>query len=165
MTAPAFYNEGKKLIEGEVLSFDYLKIIILSDGNEYMVLEDPYGIRHMVPYIHYQNYGIEPGTKVNCRVDRINCTGRVYLEPEHPFFVIGEIIEFQVRSVSNLRKGLCDAIVIKVSDVPGNEICCEVINAENCSIQAGEIIEFRIVKIKKGKPILTIVQKKNKFLA
>jgi len=44
----------------------------------------------------YQNYGIKPGNLLHCRIDKINCSGRVFLEPEHPFYQVGKQYVFKV---------------------------------------------------------------------
>ena len=155
MTAPAWYNNGKKLGEGDVLSFAYRKLIKLSDGEEYMVFEDPFSIRHMIPYVYYKDYCLEPGIDVVCRVDRINCTGRVFLEPEHPVYIPGNIEKFSISSVFYDESAECDFIRITVYDVFGNEIGCEISRNNTDNMKPGDIVELKIAGLKKGKPILT----------
>lgn len=122
-----------------------------------MVMEDPFGIRHMVPFVYYKNYHIEPGMEVVCRVDHVNCTGRIFLEPEHPFYIPGETGQFHVRSVALNENNESDLIGITVSDVFGNEIRCEIDLWNNGNIKPGDTIELRIQGVKKGRPILNIV--------
>ena len=156
MTSPAWYNEEKKLKEGDVLSFSYIRLIQLSDGEDYMVFEDPFGIRHMVPYSYYRKYPVQPGMEIVCRVDRINCTGRVFLEPEHPFYTSGKNAAFSVISVENISAAR-DIVRITVIDIFGNEIFTEINKPSATEIKAGEMIEFRVETVLKGKPVLICV--------
>jgi hypothetical protein len=155
MTAPAWYNDGKKLIEGETYTFNFIKIIPLSDNMNYMQMEDPFGIRHLVPYEFYSQYGLKPGNTVICRVDKINCTGRVFLEPEHPYYKSGEstlfkISRFEYKSEPDIRS------VIIVMDIFGNEISIELENGSMIEQNASHLLCV-VNGFKKGKPVLTII--------
>ncbi|PKO97263.1 MAG: hypothetical protein CVU14_10810 [Bacteroidetes bacterium HGW-Bacteroidetes-9] len=151
MTAPAWYNDGKILKVGEVYPFNFIKLVMLADGEQYMIMEDIFEMRHMVMYCHFLKYNLTPGQKVNCRVDKVNCTGRVILEPEHPVYKIGSVAEFAVlRIESGKSPESLDKVI--VSDIFGNEIHFETKTSElNLSDNK---IDCLIEGLKKGKPIL-----------
>ncbi len=152
MTTPGWYNEGKKLTEGEVYAFTFKKLVTLSDGEDYMVMEDPFGIRHMITYKYYMKYGLKPGTTVNCVVDKINCTGRVFLEPEHPVYKKGAKFFFEFVRIQ-LSTDRIDMSEIVVSDIFGNEIIAEILDG----IVPRPLTEssyYQVEGFKKGRPVL-----------
>lgn len=154
MTAPGWYNEGKKLIEGETYPFQFIRIVPLSDKMNYMLMEDPYGIRHLVPYEYYIQYDLKTGSTVNCRIDKINCTGRVFLEPEHPFYKTGSRFYFEiVRFVEADKKNMLPVFVVK--DVFGNEIFVETEKKILNKQEKGQLCCL-IKGFKKGKPVLSL---------
>lgn len=156
MTAPGWYSEGKKLAEGKVYSFRFVKTTVLSDGLDYMVFEDPFAIRHLIPYEMYRNYGLQPDSEVRCLVDRINCTGRVFLEPQHPHYTAGEAYQFRiVESLQAEGEELTGSLM--VADVFGNVIGVEVPEASLVDKSRGEV-QCVVVKIRKGIPELCLKQ-------
>jgi hypothetical protein len=154
MTAPGWYNEGKKLIEGETYPFQFIRIIPLSDNMNYMLMEDPFGIRHLVPYEYYSQYGLQTGTTVNCRIDKINCTGRVFLEPEHPFYKTGSTFDFKIVRFQEADKANTLPVYI-VKDAFGNEILVESGSVLLNIRETGQLCCF-IEGFKKGKPVLKL---------
>ncbi len=80
---------NSRLTEGQVFPFRLRKIISLDPGDEWFVMQDPHGYHILVPSQHYRKYGLKPGQQVNCRVDKINCNGRMFLEPLHPYYTEG----------------------------------------------------------------------------
>lgn len=155
MTAPGWYNEGKKLNEGEVYAFTFEKLITLSDEEEYMVMEDPFGIRHLVTYKYYKKYGLNPGTVVNCLVDKINCTGRVFLEPEHPVYKTGTKAFFRFPDSRNFIYQN-NSPELLVSDIFGNEIIVEFPEVIGiCNLTDG--LYCLVEGFKKGLPLLKAI--------
>ena len=87
---------NSRLAEGSVHTFRIIRSLTLAPGEDYYVLQDPMGYRIMMPLNHYVNYGFSDGQEIRCRVDKVNCNGRVFLEPLHPFYTEGEVYSFQV---------------------------------------------------------------------
>lgn len=90
------------LIEGEEYDFKVLKIITLYDGNKYFVIEGPNLNKYLLNCSLYKNYNININDEIKCKVDKINCSGRTFLEPKHPFLVEGEIYNFEVIAIEEL---------------------------------------------------------------
>jgi hypothetical protein len=157
MTTPGYYNSGKRIEEGKYYLFQVIGRIVLQDEQSYFILEDPFKIRHLLPVRFYKNYGIEAGGSINCKVDKINCTGRVYLEPEHPYYVVGQFYSFPIHHLTNHQDKVKISIV--VTDVFENEISVAypkdfiIGNIEN---KAAVNISCKVANIRKGKPILLI---------
>jgi len=108
MTRPVL-NEGIfRIEEGSVLSFRVLNIVKLQDNRDYYILEDLYGVKHFIDAEMYANFGIEIGNQVKCKVAKINCTGRIMLEPVHPIYSKGKLL----LSVVAVNKAGNDTIMI-----------------------------------------------------
>jgi hypothetical protein len=80
--------QDKTFLLGAGLKYDLniQKIIDIPGDQAYYVGVDPNGLKHLVPETYYRHYGIRTGDTVRCRLDRINCLGRFFFEPENPFY-------------------------------------------------------------------------------
>ncbi len=152
MSHSDYFSEERKLKEGESYDFRYIKNVILEDQNQYMVFEDHYGIRHFVDYQYYKKYMLAPSSTVRCYIDKINCTGRIFLEPEHPVYKRGEVYEFEALNITDSQDGK----VTTVTDCFGNVIklktCLELGSEPNHRFT----VSGRVEKIKKGIPEIII---------
>jgi len=99
MTQPISKEAKIKLEIGMWLDFMVISKVILQDGKEYLILEDPNGLRHFLEAGLFAGYPLTVGKKINCKVDHINCTGRIFLEPQHPHYIIGKRYFFPIRSL------------------------------------------------------------------
>lgn len=86
-----------KLIEGSRYTFKVEKKIEF-EGSVFWVLSGPDSKRYLLDCSDYSTYNIKRGKLLNCRIDKINCKGEVFLEPEHPFYREGSVYEFAVIS-------------------------------------------------------------------
>jgi len=119
MTIP-LRKEGKiKLQEGMILDFLLKAVITLQDQKQYFILEDPDGMKHFLEEEPYQHYHLKTGSYIRCRVDKINCTGRVFLEPEHPYYKTGAIYHFRIQD-HDMEKGYFNLI-----DQTGRTLSCQ----------------------------------------
>ena len=78
------------LIEGNWYEFIILKKINFAD-EEYYILETPNKSKITIPTKPYLNYNFKVNDTIVCKVDKISCSGKIYFEPKHPFYEIGEI--------------------------------------------------------------------------
>lgn len=119
------------LLEGETFLFNVLalKRIELDSEQSFFVLEGPNGGKFLLPSHPYSGYGINVGGKIACKIDKISCSGKIYLEPENPFYKVGNTYSF------------------------------EVVKVETCSLQNGERAEVAIVLDKLGNTIHVCVSK------
>lgn len=156
MTTAGYFNSGKKLDEGKKYSFIVQNIVMLQDEKAYYILEDPFKIKHLLPYWFYTNYGIQQGQSIICIVDKINCTGRVFLEPEHPYYSKGTVSGFKFKSVRLKELGRKAKLI--VTDIFENEIevgCPEQLAEAVKNIKHVECI---VVSICKGRPVLALTR-------
>ena len=70
---------------GESYSFQIFKTVDISNEEFYMLL-DPNGNKYLLPAINYKPYNFKIGEWIKCRIDKINCTGKMYIEPNHPVY-------------------------------------------------------------------------------
>lgn len=87
------------LHEGEYLSFKVIRIISINDESFYVV-ESPYKTRHMLDAEKYKNYNLFPDSNITCRVDKINCSGKIFLEPLNPYYKEYQEYDFVITSIN-----------------------------------------------------------------
>ncbi len=88
--------DNARLVEGRVYPFHVLKTVSLGPTDDWYVLKDPQGYKILLSKSLYAHYGIAPGMDISCRVDKINCNGKIFLEPEHPIYKEKEVYTFNV---------------------------------------------------------------------
>lgn len=141
-----------KLKEGEIYTFQVLKTVEIPDEGIFFLLRHKSGRRLMIETKPYEHYGIEPGKPVECIVDKVSCTGKVYLEPLHPKYRIGNEYSFNLIDqpvVSNEE----DIRLVTVADVFNNHI---VVNIPNEIRLKGNEIVLVVNGITKGIPELRL---------
>jgi hypothetical protein len=97
--------QNSLLTEGQTYPFSLLSKMELGRGEEYYVLRDPLGYKMLMPAGFYEHYGFMEGQEILCRVDKINCNGRMFLEPINPWYEEGKVYDFEVVS-SGHRKNI-----------------------------------------------------------
>ncbi len=153
MPESGYFFIERRFSEGDVDYFRYIKNVTLEDHNKYMIFEDKYGIRHFVLFEYYEKHLLTPSEMIRCYIDKINCTGRIILEPEHPVYKRGEVYDFRVLSVKSNHESL----IVSVSDCYGNII--EVNSDPEAELKNGipGAILARVKKTKHGIPEIELV--------
>ncbi len=147
------YDTGKiKLTEGEWFTFRIHNLLQLQDNEWYYILEDINGLKHFMPAGYYESYGLKTGDEILCKVDRINCTGRVFLEPQHPEYKAGEVYNFTIEETTNIDTE--NAVTVK--DILGNSIEVQLFDDINSGVRYENQVRCLVKSIKKGKPVLEI---------
>jgi len=140
-----------KLEEGKTYTFDALKTIELPGGSLNLMLGGPDGRKYLLPLEYYQGYDLNAPGSVRCRVDKINCSGKVFLEPLHPLYLEGESYDFIVDGISeysNEKGQKREQVTIK--DLMGNHAVAP-LELLSYRPEAGEKVLLRIDRISKGK--------------
>jgi hypothetical protein len=140
-----------KIEEGRYYKFKAIKTILLPDTSESLILHGPDGKRYLLALSPYVHYNLKNKAEVVCKVDRINCTGKVFLEPEHPIYKEGEYYPFIIDSMHhNEENNRDDMVVFTVYDAFGNKVNG---NAEllESSVSAGEVVKLKVARISKGR--------------
>jgi hypothetical protein len=153
MTDP-FLNEGKiKLEEGLTFSFRVLSIVKLQDERDYYILEDPNGMKHFIDAEAYAYYGFKSGSRIKCLVAKINCTGRILLEPIHPIYVCGLSYFFNLSSVEQNGSN----INMILEDIFRNKIEIVLPKSFFPSIEEVKSIKCKVINVKKGVPKIEFI--------
>ena len=147
------YDTGKIILsEGAYFPFRIHNLLQLQDDAWYFVLQDVNGLKHFMPAEFYENYGFKPGDEIICKIDRINCTGRIFLEPRHPFYSEGETYLFE--TAANPDSMNVAALIVK--DCTGNSIEIVKSRINKSEVMEENQVRCRVKSIKKGKLILEI---------
>jgi len=147
-----------KFIEGQTYQFRYVKRI--TTGEDFFVFEDFSGERYLIPAYYYRNYDFKVGTLISCVVTRIDCSGKVSFEPEHPNYKLGSTYNFQFKELkisieedynkysgSSIKKKVYELIVV---DTDGNEHTVVPHEWQKKKSYKPETISCRVLKIVKG---------------
>ncbi len=138
------------LLEGEIYNFLVCKTTVFPDGEEYYVLESPFKTKHLLSKRTYFHYNFCLNNEIKCKVDRINCSLRIFLEPEHPVYKINGVYEMNfIRQDNTINsKGVKkDTIILK--DMAGIEYVC-IDNSNFSDFSVLSIVKFKLLRIKKA---------------
>ncbi len=148
------YNTNQVVFKvGENSTFKIHNILQLQDNEWYYVLLDVNGQKHFMPAGFYKNYGFSAGDEIICRIDKINCTGRIFLEPRHPIYKEDEIYTFRVIGTSLNSSNS----TLLVNDIFGNCIEVPTCNIENSSSYLETMVSCKVKSLIKGMPILELI--------
>ncbi len=144
------YNPTDDLQEGNYLSFRVLNEIALPpDDERFYVMESESGKRHLMKADYYAHYQLKPGMSLRCRVDKVNCSGKVYLEPDHPGCQPGDVLDFAVLSSHTLRNSLGgEESLLVLNDPWGKPAHVKVWNPDSSKVHHS--FRGRVERIKKG---------------
>ncbi|MBI9033885.1 MAG: hypothetical protein JEZ03_05380 [Bacteroidales bacterium] len=104
-----------RLQENETYLFEIIRTVVLPGEEECFVLKDPFGKRHLLMAEFYRDYGFSPGKKIRCKVDKVNCNGKIFLEPEHPHYEESKVYDFEV--VAQNKLGNYNGVLFSVKDI------------------------------------------------
>jgi hypothetical protein len=140
-----------KLQEGKDYTFIMVRITDL-DGVSYFVLEGPDGRRYLLNMERYKGYGIESGKEIICRVDKINCKGELFLEPQHPVYREGESYPFLTEAYeSRIDKHGNNQRVVRFSDALGNRPVLQLSWFGDKQPAPGDMVNLTVERILKGR--------------
>ncbi|HRS53411.1 MAG TPA: hypothetical protein P5250_01740, partial [Bacteroidales bacterium] len=145
------FEEGQKVI------FKIIRTVVMPDNYEYFILESPKGNKHLLKKSYYKQYNLKENSYIECIIDKINCNGKIFIEPKHPFYEIGKQYNFTV--INKFIKEEKTGQIIKgyiVEDIFHNKISVvnQSLNNDNTNLPSN--LNCKVVKIKKGLPYLTL---------
>lgn len=143
--------------EGEYYPFKILKSLTLPDNKKYYLLQDIYNVKHLLPAWYYSDvYQFSPNQIIDCKIDKINCNGKIFLEPKHPYFKEGELLILKVTETEEIFNNYNDPDqILFVTDNRGNRyqaIPNKYIKIPKCPVD----IKAYLVKVSKGKLYLQL---------
>lgn len=142
-----------RLKEGKTYPFRITGITELPDGTEHFVLSDPNRVKHLLERKWYTHYNFDIGQLVTCRIDKINCSGKIYIEPLHPYYALGKEYDFAVRRIPESGKNENRRLVV-FEDIFGNEILLSLVLFSG-QIQPGQAVRLKVTRIRNGKIFLS----------
>lgn len=145
---------------GAKYKFEIIDEIDFFSEDKYYVLSDPYKRKHLLKSDLYKKYNFNKGEFINCNVDKINCQGRVYIEPEHPIYKVGKYYNFRfIRKdkIRNKRGDLKNVLVFK--DELGNEAYSFVYDVDFFNDFSETEINAKVVMIKKARVYIEVISK------
>jgi hypothetical protein len=143
------------LREKETYRFGVLRRITLPDDSESWVLTLTGEDRYLLSVEYYESYPIVVGETLECRIDKINCSGRIYLEPIHPVYTEGRVIDLVLRSTEACidRAGnTLHKMVLQGDDGAAHTHLCLFAGG----FPPGTKVQAEILQIRKGKLVLVI---------
>ncbi len=139
-----------KLKEGNTYKFGVERDINI-EGVEFFLLTGPDKRRYLLKKEYYPVYNIQVKQVINCRVDKINCMGEIFLEPEHPYYTEGRSYDFEVvRNEIRVDKSGTRHPVTVVRDHFGSELSVTGSNAGSVDIIGDGVLNLKISRIEKG---------------
>lgn len=135
--------------EGLWYSFTISGLIDIPDKGEFYVLTHESGRKMLLKSSFYTKYNFSIGQNIECRIDKVNCSGQVFLEPTHPIYSEGNLYSFPLIKVNKEEKSLLNATV---KDVFDNEI--DVFIPQIKRYKINESILLKVVQVKKGVAVL-----------
>lgn len=138
------------LREGEKYSFRIQRIVEMPPDQElFFVLEGPDEKKFLLQELMYRHYNLKPGQELICRVDKINCSGRIYLEPDHPFCAPGDLVGFTRIARTDLINSMGQReLLLMLEDPWGQSACLNISAAPKLDQEVS--LQCRVERIKKG---------------
>jgi hypothetical protein len=140
-----------KFEEGNWYYFSIENVIDVPDKGDHFVLRHASGRKMLLNAQYYVKFNFRVGDTIQCRVDKVSCTGHIYLEPKHPFYIENYLYDFIVESVATTDDGI---VSITVRDILDNPI--QVYITTDRVINLGDTIQLEVYKVKKGIPVLIV---------
>ena len=112
----------------------------------------PNGIKITLSYKNYGHYKFRIGQRLFGKIDKINCSGKIYFEPDHPFYIVGKRSGFEVVEISTeqLPNGIVENRVVVQDRFKQNiELVC------HKQYSKGQKASLLVQDIHKGRPILS----------
>lgn len=133
------------------------KIVDIQDV-EYFVLIDENNKKHLLETVYFKNYNLEIGKTYDFRVDKINCKGKIFFEPENPFYQIGKNYNFYFqKKEKRINKHNTEEFffIFSGKNETVAEIQTDLVNFENIKFLKNQEIKACVDRIKKGKLIIS----------
>jgi hypothetical protein len=141
----------QRLTEGAILSFRIIGIVTSPDGKTFFKLNDPNGVKHLLARDFYEKYNFDIDRDIQCRIDRISCSGKIYIEPLHPVYELNKTYLFPV---IRFEQGNNATDTTETHAVLLDQLGYEItITADDLppGIKQGDLVKASVVRIKKGR--------------
>ncbi|MCK4678129.1 MAG: hypothetical protein KAT48_08370 [Bacteroidales bacterium] len=144
------------LEEGTSYKFLIKGITELPDAGLHFILEDPFGVKHLIRKKYYEVYNFKNSEYIICTVDKINCDGKIFLEPKHPHYEPGAIYEFEFTGwIDKLNQKGDKTLFALVKDKFGNLAHIVLGSEQSGPFHTPDVIQCKVNRLKKGKLYLS----------
>lgn len=140
---------------GEKYQCKIIRLIEVPFDGEFYIIEDPVKNKHLLKAEYFKDYHFKINEIRYFYVDKINCQGRIYFEPEHPVFKLNKKYLFKI--VNHIDSELPDnkSKAFTVKHKSGYKCTVFKDKLVKKNIKIGDLIELKVIRIKKSHPILT----------
>ena len=138
-----------KFEKGSWYSFTISGLTNIPEKGDCYVLSHESGRKMLLKSSFYAKYNFLLGQNIECKIDKVNCSGQVFLEPKHPIYAEGNLYSFPLIKVNKEEKSLFNATV---KDVFDNEI--DVFIPQIKRYKINDSILLKVVQVKKGAAVL-----------
>jgi hypothetical protein len=139
-------NRPNSFVEGESYPFSIFKKIRW-ENKECFVLIDRWERKLLLDASPYPAYNLRVEENIQCRIDKINCSGKIFLEPEHPLYKEKGIYDFKIKKIEEITDKFGDRVYALHMDSE-TEAIARTSNTSNYKID--DIIRCKIGRLKKG---------------
>jgi len=138
---------------GKTFCFTLLKEIVLPDNPAvFYIISDNNNCKFTIPKNYYAHYEFDIGQKIECRLDKINCSGHLFFEPKNPHYNEKTIYNFKFVEFKDIKNNLgFNEQIAVVTDFYGKKQWIR--NAQNIK-PTGNYIKAVVAYIKKGRLFL-----------
>ncbi len=144
-----------ELKEGNSYTFKITGTLILPDGSESFVLMDPNNVKHLLNAQYYEAYGLKNNQEIICRIDKINCTGKIYIEPIHPHYNLGDIYNFRFYTYLDITSASNEVNSIAIfTDVLGYPVRISSYEIPG-PLKSGDLVSCKVTGIRKGRVFIS----------
>ncbi len=151
--------------EGQRFQFTISNKLVLPGTDEVnFILIGPDQKKYLLPELFYVNYHLKIGQVINCTIDKINCSGKIFLEPDHPYYKIAERYDFLVLRITQTESFIGKPqMVAWVKDLHGLEWACPIDKSDDIEIGYSHLA-CRVDRIKKGELVLSLPAMTSRFM-
>ncbi len=121
------------------------KVSVIPEKGTHYVLYHESGRKMLLNAQYYVKYNFRIGQTIECRVDKVNCTGQVFIEPRHPVYNESSIYRFKKLAI---HKNADKTFNLLVKDTFDNKI--EVYFSKKYEITDDNYVSLKVDRIKKG---------------
>lgn len=144
-----------ELKEGKSYTFKITGTIVLPDGSESFVLSDPNNVKHLLSKQYYRGYNLKNNQEIICRIDKINCTGKIFIEPQHPHYKLGDVYNFRFYTYLDVTNASNEVNSVAIfTDILGNPVK---ISADDIPVplKSDDIFTCEVTAIRKGRVFIS----------
>jgi len=121
----------------------------------FYILRNQSGGKHLLKSNHYKHYNLKVDQEIKCKIDKINCSGKIYLEPQNPIYKAGQTYSFDfIKIIDHVNSVGENEKAAVVRDQFGIETLCSLPYDFDINVPIAEL-KCKVLRIKKGQLFLS----------